>query len=396
MVRGSGTGSGMSAYRALYTRGLGRMDAEAAHRKALQALALAQRTAPGRATLRTLGAGEAVATDPRLAQEVWGLPFSNPLGVAAGLDKNADAVLALGSLGFGHVEVGTVTLQPQPGNARPRLWRVPEHDAVINAMGFPSAGAAAVRQHLLRALRAAGTADVGDGVDAAGRRRCVIGVNLGKNRETPLESAVNDYTALVAALSDVADYITVNVSSPNTPGLRTLQLQDDLRALLAAAQEANRHTAALHGRAPRPLLVKIAPDLTDDEVAAAAEAAVGAGADGVIATNTTTQRSALPKQYRDLPGGLSGPPLTAQANHVVQVLYRTLGTRLPIVGVGGISSAEDALERIRSGATLVQVYTAFIWQGPGLAGSILRGLLADAEREGWTSVRELIGSGVRA
>jgi dihydroorotate dehydrogenase len=316
--------------------------------------------------------------DERLRLHVWELPFANPLGVAAGLDKNGEAVAALHALGFGHVEVGTVTLLPQPGNPRPRVWRVLEEQAVINAMGFPSAGALDVRARLVPLMP-----------------KGVVGINIGKNRDTPIERAAEDYAALVAAMFAVAHYITVNVSSPNTPGLRALQMADELAALLAQVREANQRAAALARRDPKPLLVKISPDLTDAEIEGVAEAAVANGASGIVATNTTTERDQLPARYAQLSGGLSGAPLRARANQVVRVLYRRVGDQAPIVGVGGIASGADALERIRAGATLVQLYTGFTYAGPTLAGRILRELSADADRRGWRSVAELVGEDAR-
>jgi dihydroorotate dehydrogenase len=361
-------------YQRLYNTGITRIDAERAHRLALRGLASAQSLPGG---LRTL-AHYAPEPDERLRLRVWDLPFANPLGVAAGLDKDGEAVEALLALGFGHVEVGTITLRSQPGNDRPRIWRVPEESAVINAMGFPSSGAAAVRAHLI-SLRAKG----------------VVGINIGKNRDTPLERAAEDYAGLIATLFPIANYITVNISSPNTPGLRSLQMADDLAHLLAAVREANERAATLARRDPKPLLIKIAPDLTDAEIEGVADAAVANGARGIVATNTTTTRDGLSAEYHDLPGGLSGPPLREQANHVVRVLYRRVGDQIPIIGVGGISNGADALARIRSGATLVQLYTAFTWAGPSLPGQILRDLTADADRHGWNSILDLVGADAR-
>lgn len=361
----------MMRYEVLYDALLRRFDAERAHRAALLALAALGSNAAGRAAL-----GKRLPEpDERLRQRLWNLPFANPLGVAAGLDKNAEACTALFALGFGHVEVGSVTLRPQPGNERPRVWRAIDQQAVINAMGFPSDGAAAVRQRLL-------------GYSPTG----VLGINLGKNRETPIERAAEDYAALVAALFDVALYFTVNVSSPNTPGLRSLQYADDLAALLTEVQGANRSTATLARRDPKPILLKISPDLTDAEIEAIAGVAAEGGADGIVATNTTTSRDGLPEALTQLPGGMSGAPLKAQAEHVVRVLYRTLHGRLPIIGVGGIVSGDDALRRIRSGATLIQLYTGFTYHGPALPAAILRTLSADADAQGWKSLREIIGS----
>jgi len=358
-------------YQRLYNHGIVRIDAERAHHLALRALATATSLPGGTCAL----AHYVPEPDERLRLRVWDQPFSNPLGVAAGLDKNGDAVEALIALGFGHIEVGTITLRPQPGNDRPRIWRVPEESAVINAMGFPSSGAAAVRAHLI-GLRAKG----------------IVGINIGKNRDTPLDEAAEDYAGLISILFPIANYFTINISSPNTPGLRSLQMADELAHLLATVRDANERAATLARRDPKPLLIKIAPDLTDAEIEGVADAAVANGARGIVATNTTTSRDGLPTHYGALPGGLSGPPLREQADHVVRVLYRRVGDQIPIIGVGGIASGADALARIRSGATLVQIYTGLTWAGPALPGQILRHLSADADRTGWHSILDLVGA----
>ena len=274
-------------YERLYRSVIARGDAERAHHLALAGLEAAGRAPGGAAALGAL----APEADDRLRLRLWDLPFANPLGVAAGLDKDGRAVTALHALGFGHVEVGTVTLRPQPGNPKPRVWRAVEERALINAMGFPSDGAAAVRARLI-GLRPAG----------------VVGINIGKNRDTPIERAVEDYAALVMALFDVAGYIAVNVSSPNTPGLRSLQTASELGRILEAVHAANLEAAGLARLGPRPVLVKIAPDLEDAEIEATADAALAGGASGIIATNTTTSRAGLPVRYSDLPGGTSGAP----------------------------------------------------------------------------------------
>jgi dihydroorotate dehydrogenase len=358
-------------YETLYRTVVTRVDAERAHDLALAGLAAATRTPGGRRMLGLL----APPADDRLRLRVWGLPFANPIGIAAGLDKDGAAVEALIALGYGHVEVGTVTLRPQPGNEKPRVWRAVDQEAVLNAMGFPSAGAANVRARLVRL-----------------RPRAVIGVNIGKNRDTPLDRAAEDYAGLVSALFEIANYFTVNVSSPNTPGLRGLQSADALVTLLGHVNAANATAAALHDRNPKPILVKIAPDLDDATLEGVADAAVAGGARGIIATNTTTSRAGLSDEYRSLPGGVSGAPLRELANHVVRVLYRRVGAQVPIVGVGGIMSGADAVERIRAGATFVQVYTGFTYRGPSFGADIARALCADADRRGWRSVLEIVGS----
>lgn len=361
-------------YSGLYRGAISRIDAERAHTMALQSLRYSFRLPGGKHTLEAL----APEPDDRLRLRVWDLPFANPLGVAAGLDKNGIAVDPLIALGFGHVETGTVTLVPQTGNPRPRVWRVPEASAVINAMGFPNDGAAALRDQLLQL-----------------RPRGVVGVNIGKNKETSAEDSAAEYAKLLEAVFEIAQYITINVSSPNTPGLRSLQMADELSHILALTRESNERMARLLDRNPRPLLVKIAPDLTDAEIEGVADAAVANGVRGIVATNTTISRDGIAEQYRDYPGGLSGEPLKERANAVVKTLYRRVGGQVPIIGVGGISSGADALERIRSGATLVQLYTAFIYGGPGLPGRILNEMSADADRVGWRSLLDLVGADVR-
>jgi len=363
----------MSIYERLDRTSFGRLDPERAHSLALQTLANAARMPGGFRALRRL----APVQDERLRVRLWGLPFANPLGVAAGLDKNGVAVAALLALGFGHVEVGTVTLRPQPGNERPRLWRIPAERAVINALGFPSQGAADVRNRLV-----------------AARPRGIVGINIGKNRDIPAEEAPAAYARLVLAVADVASYITVNVSSPNTPGLRSLQMSDELEAVLKAVTAANAQVATARKQLARPVLVKIAPDLSREEIEAVAWSSVFAGADGLIATNTTTSRDGIAAEYHLLPGGLSGPPLRAQANAVVRILYQAVGDRLPIIGVGGISSAADVIERMRAGASLVQLYTAFIYAGPSLPGRIVRDLSEFVEREGLRSITALTGTDI--
>jgi dihydroorotate dehydrogenase len=358
-------------YGPLYRNVAARLDAERAHNLAIAGFAAAARAPGGLRSLSALAPG----TDERLRLRLWNLPFANPVGIAAGLDKNAAAVEALMALGYGHVEVGTVTLLPQPGNDKPRVWRALEQKALVNAMGFPSEGAAAVRSRLLPL-----------------RLGAVLGINIGKNRDTPLEHAADDYARLISALFDVTNYFTVNVSSPNTPGLRTLQLADGLFDLLSRVNAANQVSSELLDLDPKPVLVKIAPDLRDAEIEAFADAAIAGGASGIVATNTTTSRDGLPAAYADYLGGVSGEPLRERANHVVRVLYQRVGRRVPIIGVGGIMTGQHALERIRSGATLVQVYSGFTYRGPAFASEIVEALIADADANGWGAITDIVGS----
>ena len=283
-----------------------------------------------------------------------GLEFRGPLGLAAGFDKDARATRGLGALGFGFLEVGTVTAQAQPGNPRPRMFRLNADRALVNRMGFNNAGASAAAARLRGQTRATGA-----------RRGPVVGVNIGKTRVVPDEEAAADYAASARAVAGVADYVVVNVSSPNTPGLRDLQAADRLRPVLVAVREALDASA---GDRRVPLLVKIAPDLADADVDAVADLALELGLDGIIATNTTVSRDGLaspPSQVAAAgAGGLSGPPLRARALAVLVRLRARAGDRLVLIAAGGIETPDDAWERLRAGATLVQAYTGFIYGGP--------------------------------
>jgi dihydroorotate dehydrogenase len=296
--------------------------------------------------------------------ELLGLTFPNRLGLAAGLDKNAVCVDALHALGFGFVEVGTVTPRPQPGNPAPRIFRIPEAQALINRMGFPNDGV----HVLVSRLRAR-------------RTRGICGVNIGKNASTPLEDAVHDYVRCLQQTYDVADYLVVNVSSPNTKGLRTLQEPEQLRPVLLAlyAERARRVEA---GARSVPILVKIAPDLSDDQLAALADLFIDLKVEGVIATNTTLDRSGVPTSapHAHESGGLSGRPLHARALEIVRRLRQLLGANVVIVGVGGIFSADDALAMRSAGADLLQIYSGFVYRGPTLITEIVSALARDQGR----------------
>lgn len=316
------------------------LSGEAAHQLALESLDAAAR-------LRLLRP----FVTPRLEAplEVMGLKFPNAVGLAAGLDKNADHLDSLGQLGFGFIEVGTVTPKPQPGNPKPRLFRIPEQEAIINRMGFNNKGL----EHLLAQV---------------GKRRFdgLLGINLGKNLTTPVEQAASDYLTGLQAVYAQADYVTVNISSPNTPGLRTLQYGEALQSLLQPLKEAQARLADQHQRHV-PMLVKVAPDMDDDELRSLATTLRELKIDGVIATNTTLDKSAVDGlQHGDEQGGLSGRPLTEKALEITRRLADELEGDLPIIGVGGIFSAEDAVERIQAGASLIQLYTGFIYRGPSL------------------------------
>jgi dihydroorotate dehydrogenase len=334
-------------YRLLYRIVLRRVPAEAAHLAAFGLIRVFGWVArvPGAAWLlgRWLG-----PRDPVLRVRALGLEFPGPLGLAAGFDKDARGTRGLAALGFGFVEVGTVTARAQPGNPRPRMFRLTADRALVNRMGFNNDGAAAAAARLGRA-----------------RGGPVVGVNIGKTRAVPDADAAADYAASARAVAAVADYVVVNVSSPNTPGLRDLQAADRLRPVLVAVR------AALDAAAPRrrvPLLVKIAPDLTDADVDAVADLALELGLDGIIATNTTVSRDGLASPAAEVAaagaGGLSGPPLRARSLAVLRRLHARAGDRLVLIAAGGIETPDDAWERLRAGATLVQAYTAFVYGGP--------------------------------
>ena len=321
-------------YRLLYALVLRRIPAEAAHGLAARGVRLAHRLG----LLRLAG-----RPDPVLAVDALGLRFASPLGVAAGVDKDASWFEGLGALGFGSVEVGTVTPRPQAGNPKPRVRRLVADRALQNSMGFPNPGAEAVAARL-------------------GRRRgsTVLGVNVGRAKGSTTEQAADDYRATVRRLAPMADYLALNVSSPNTPGLRDLQAVEPLRGLVAAVQQ---ELAALG--IERPVLVKIAPDLADEDVDAVADLALELGLAGIIATNTTVDRTGLTTPGVPPEGGISGAPLKARSLAVLRRLRARAGDGLVLVSVGGIESADDAWERLQAGATLVQAYTGFVYGGPG-------------------------------
>jgi dihydroorotate dehydrogenase len=313
--------------------------------------------------LARLGAASLAATPaPRVPVRVMGLDFPNPVGLAAGLDKNGEHIDGLAALGFGFIEIGAVTPRAQPGNAGPRLFRLPEAAALINRLGFNNDGVEALTENVRRS-----------------RYRGILGVNIGRNFDTPNERAADDYVACLRKVHSLASFVTANVSSPNTKDLRALQRPDELDALLAALAAERERLAKQHGRRV-PLAVKVAPDLDESAIEAIADRVAARGIDAVIATNTTVSREGvghLPASRE--PGGLSGAPLRALATAVVAKLRRALPASVAIIGVGGIASAADAREKLDAGANLVQLYTALVYRGPGLVGEIVRGLASPGE-----------------
>ena len=344
-----------SAYRRLLRPLLFGLDAETAHHLAMRALRIGGGSRFGLGLLRAV-AGTAQAGDAPLARTVFGVRFPNPVGLAAGFDKDGVALQAWEALGFGFVEAGTLTAQAQPGNPRPRLFRVPERRALINRLGFNNGGADAAAARFAR-LRAAGLWP-----------SVPVGINIGKSKVTPLEQATADYVYSLEKLHPFGDYFVLNVSSPNTPGLRSLQGRDELAALLRAVQAKNRSLAS-----PRPILVKIAPDLAFSQIEEILELTVLHGLAGIVATNTTVDHTSLPPSAPSEQGGLSGAPLRGRATEIVRFL--TGRTTLPVIAVGGVADAASAREKLDAGAALVQLYTGFVYGGPTLVPEICRGLL---------------------
>ena len=329
-----------------------RLDPEAAHGLSLKTIARIGRV-PG---LRTAIASQFSVPDAEPV-EVFGLRFPNRVGLAAGYDKDGDGWRGLGCRGFGHIEVGTVTPDPQPGNPKPRIFRLVEERSVINRMGFPGRGAEYVAAQL------------------AGRKRGgpVIGVNIGKQKSTELEDAAVDYEKLVDVFAPLVDYLAVNISSPNTPGLRKLQERGFLGELLGRVATRRDMSADALGR-PVPVLVKLAPDLSDDQLLTAVDVIAESGLDGIIATNTTISRDTVNHPLSEEEGGLSGAALTDMSTRIIARIHEHTGGSIPIVGVGGIMGPEDAQAKLDAGATLVQLYTGLVYEGPGLVKKILAGL----------------------
>ncbi len=348
-------------YRYIAKPMLFRLDAEAVHHMILTILSHTPSMAPW-------------PDPPALNLNLWGIGFSNPIGLAAGMDKDAVAVHAWHSLGFGFAELGTVTPRPQPGNPGPRLFRLQDRGALINRLGFPGEGMEAVAQRLTRLRRA--------------RVPIRLGINLGPNKDTPPEAVAADYGALMNRLGGSADFIVINVSSPNTPGLRNWQSPERMREIYAALTGARTTTRP-------PILIKLAPDLERTELLKICDTAVELGFDGIVATNTTLRRKELGIKT-DYEGGLSGRPLLELVRGIIADIYCHTGGRIPIVGVGGIGSAEDAYGHIRAGASMVELYTGLIYEGPGLVAAIKVGLAGLLRRDGFGSISEAIGTAARS
>ena len=346
-----------------------RMDAERAHELGIKALEL------GLVNSRRLSDQEKSFISEAFGPiRRFGLEFKNPLGIAAGFDKNAIVVNQLAALGFGFVEVGTVTFKPQPGNPKPRLFRLPNDRALVNRLGFNNDGAEKIAERL-----------------AGLKKTCIVGVNIGRNKGVDNKDAIENYLQTFEIVHPIADYIAVNVSSPNTPNLRQLQSAENLESLLASIQKRNIELGA------KPLLVKISPDVDRASIESTIDVCLQANVGGIIATNTTISRGGLltPSERQLSEGGLSGRPLATRSNQVIEEIYRYSRGNLPIVGVGGIFTAEDAFEKISKGASLLQAYTGFIYSGPSFPADIVYGLAQIIKAKGFANLDDAIGSAVR-
>lgn len=349
-----------------------KMDPERAHHVVMDGMRQAARLPGGTSLLRAM---YGVKETNDMAQELWGLHFPNPIGLAAGLDKNAEAVEGFSSIGFGFMEVGTVTPLAQPGNELPRLFRLPPDRALINRMGFNNEG----------------TQQMASRLSALHEHRIPVAANIGKNKMTPNDEAYKDYEKCISSLYPYADFFVVNISSPNTPDLRKLQHGDDLSILLQAVKKQMNVEAERHGKS-KAVLVKIAPDVTDEELEYMTAAIMDSGVDGIIATNTTISRDGLTHPNAKETGGLSGIPVKERSTEVIRKVYRQTGGKMPIIGVGGVFDSQDAYDKIRAGASLVEIYTALIYEGPGVNGAIISGLRELLRRDGYSHIREAVGA----
>jgi dihydroorotate dehydrogenase len=371
------------------------MDPESAHQQLIQTMAWLEQNCdrPPVTWLQHQWSQSYCLSDPRLNQTLWGLEFPNPVGLAAGFDKDGVATHLWPNFGFGFTEVGTVTHHPQPGNPRPRLFRLPRDQAAINRMGFNNQGAAKMAEVLRRSQRKinpAGQLPLGCCASPP------LGINLGKSKITPLEDAAADYLESFRLLKPYGDYFVINVSSPNTPGLRSLQATAQLEPILAALQAENLDR--------KPLLIKISPDLAWEDIGAIVSLAQPYDLAGIIATNTTIQRQGLQTgtvtatghAVTAEAGGLSGAPLRQRSTEIIRYIWNQTQGQLPIIGVGGIFTATDAWEKLTAGASLVQIYTGWLYEGPGLVRQILTGLLQRLEETGLTHLAEAVGLQHRA
>lgn len=340
-----------------------KLDPETAHKLSIKAMKC------------RFSVGEAKHNDLRLTQNLWNVIFPNPIGMAAGFDKNAECVDALLGTGFGFVEVGTVTPRPQVGNPRPRIFRDEQSRSIINAMGFPNAGALSFEENIHKFKNR--------GKNSAG----IVGINIGKNKDT--EDAAQDYVTLIQRFAGIADYLTVNISSPNTPGLRDLQKSENLKPFLQELINARAQTTAEEV----PLLVKLAPDLNGEECRDIAQTLLECQVDGIILTNTTSDRpSDLPESFTSKTGGLSGPALKQKSLEILKTFYALTGGQIPIIGAGGIENGADAYAKIRAGASLVQLYTGFIYHGPAMVKQIQEELITLMQKDGFEHIIEAVGA----
>lgn len=360
-------------YRKLAKPILFRMDPEKAHHLVIDGLHSVRRIPGVPAAMRAM---YGVSESPELAMDLFGLHFPHPIGLAAGLDKNAKAVDMFAHIGFGFAEVGTVTPKGQPGNESPRLFRLPPDHALVNRMGFNNEGTVEMTARLAK-LR---------------KHIIPVAVNIGKNKTTPNELAHEDYRACIQALYPYGDFFVVNISSPNTPDLRALQHGNELQLLLSTVMEEIHIQAKTSGVKRKSVLVKIAPDMTHEQLVYTVATIFASGVDGIIATNTTISREGLTHPHAKEIGGLSGKPLTQRTTEVIREVYRLTEGKLPIIGSGGIFTADDAYDKIRAGASLIEIYTALIYRGPGVIRELASGLKDRLRKDGFTSIKEAIGA----
>lgn len=362
-------------YRNIFKPVLFRMDPEKAHHLVIGGLGAGVRI-PG--TLAAMQSMYGITSTPDMTTELFGITFPGPVGLAAGLDKNAQAVAGLSASGFGFMEVGTVTPKPQPGNEQPRLFRLPSDRALINRMGFNNEGAWAMADRLRHLVD----------------HPIPIAVNIGKNKVTPNEEAAEDYKACISELYTYADFFVVNISSPNTPDLRNLQHGNELKELLVEVMQEMNAQAQNHGTS-KSVLVKIAPDVSDAELEYMVETIRQSGAAGIIATNTTLSRDGLTHNHAGETGGLSGRPLTERSTEIISRVYRQTEGKLPIIGCGGIFSSQDAYDKIKAGSSLVEIYTSFIYEGPQITRRLHNGIRELMQRDGFAHISEAVGTAHR-